>query len=154
MLLLFFAAWVIFNGRITAEILLFGIVIAAAMFWFVCRFMGHSLKKELRLYKMLPDFVRYIVLLIKEIISANRAVRHLILTRKEKVEPVLVRFSTDLKSELSQVILANSITLTPGTITVSLKDGEYLVHCLDKSLSEGMEDSAFVKMLKKMEEEN
>ncbi|MBP0980623.1 MAG: Na+/H+ antiporter subunit E [Oscillospiraceae bacterium] len=153
MLLLFFAAWVIFNGRITAEILLFGIVITAAMFWFVCRFMGHSLKKELRLYKMLPAFGRYIVLLIKEIISANRAVRHLILTRKEKVEPVLVRFSTDLKSELSRVILANSITLTPGTITVSLKDGEYLVHCLDKSLSEGMEDSPFVKMLKKMEEE-
>ena len=153
MLLLFFAAWVIFNGRITAEILLFGIVITAAMFWFVCRFMGHSLKKELRFYKMLLAFGGYTVLLIKEIISANRAVRHLVLTRKEKVEPVLVRFSTDLKSELSRVILANSITLTPGTITVSLKDGEYLVHCLDKSLSEGMEDSPFVKMLKKMEEE-
>lgn len=153
MLLLFFAVWVIFNGRITAEILLFGAAIAAAMFWFVCHFMGHSLKKELRFYRLLPDFVRYTFLLIKEIIGANHAVRHLMLSRKERVEPVLVRFSTDLKSEISRVILANSITLTPGTITVSLKDGEYLVHCLDKSLSEGMEDSAFVKMLKKMEEE-
>lgn len=153
MLLLFFAVWVIFNGRITTEILLFGAVIAAVMFRFVCRFMGHSLKKELRLYKMLPTFGRYIVLLIREIISANRAVRHLILTRKERVEPVLVRFTTDLKSELARVILANSITLTPGTITVSLKDGEFLVHCLDKSLSEGIKDSDFVKMLKKLEEE-
>lgn len=153
MLLLFLAVWVIFNGRITTEILLFGLAITAVMFWFVCRFMGHSLKKELLIYKTLPAFGGYIVLLIKEILSANKAVRHLILTRNEKVEPVLVRFTTDLKSELARVILANSITLTPGTITVSLKDGEFLVHCLDKSLSDGMERSDFVKALEKIEEE-
>ena len=50
--------------------------------------------------------------------------------------------------------LANSITLTPGTITVSLKDDTYEVHCLDKGLSEGIEDSCFVKLLKEMEEES
>ena len=50
-------------------------------------------------------------------------------------------------------MLANSITLTPGTITVSLEDDTLLVHCLDKTLSEGMEDSEFVKMLEKLEGE-
>jgi multicomponent Na+:H+ antiporter subunit E len=50
------------------------------------------------------------------------------------------------------VILANSITLTPGTITVSLTDDHLLVHCLDKSLAEGMDDSVFVRLLQKMEE--
>ena len=69
------------------------------------------------------------------------------------MEPVLVRVYTDLKTETARVILANSITLTPGTITVSLAGNELLVHCLDKSLSQGMEDSVFVQLLKKMEED-
>jgi len=152
MLLLFFLAWVIFNGRLTLEIALFGIAVSAAVFAFVCRFMDHSLKKELRIYRLLPAFVRYLYYLIREIILANLAVSRLILTRREQMEPVLVHVRTNLKSETARVILANSITLTPGTITVSLTGDKLLVHCLDKSLSEGMEDSVFVRMLQKMEE--
>ena len=74
------------------------------------------------------------------------------LTQKEVMEPVIVKFRTSLKKEVTRVILANSITLTPGTITVSLEEDELTVHCLDKSLAEGMEDSIFVKMLEKMDE--
>ena len=152
MLLLFFLAWVVFNGRLTLEIALFGIAVAGAVFAFICRFMDYSLKQELRFYKLLPRFVQYLYFLIREIILANFAVTRLILTRKETLEPVLVHVRTDLKSETARVILANSITLTPGTITVSLTDDRLLVHCLDKSLSGGMKDSVFVRLLRKMEE--
>ena len=58
-----------------------------------------------------------------------------------------------LKEEGYEVILANSITLTPGTITVSLEDNRFCVHCLDRELAEGMENSVFVELLKKMEAE-
>jgi len=154
MLLLFFLAWIIFNGRVTGEIVLFGIVIAGAMFAFVCKFMDYSLKKELVMFRKVPLFVRYVLALLKEIITANLTVIRMILTRKEIMEPVLVHVHADLKSEVSRVILANSITLTPGTITVSVTGQELLVHCLDRSLSEGMEDSVFVKLLQKMEGED
>ena len=153
MLVLLFLAWIIFNGRITLEIVIFGIVIAAAVFAFMCKFMDYSIKKELRLYKKVPQFLKYVFLLVKEIIKANMAVIKMILTRREVTEPTLVKVHTDLKSETAKVMLANSITLTPGTITVSMEDDTLLVHCLDKSLSEGMEDSDFVKMLEKMEGE-
>lgn len=152
MLLLFFLAWVIFNGRLTLEITLFGVAVAGFVFAFVCRFMDYSLKQELRFYRLLPAFAQYLYCLIKEIILANLTVCRLILTRKEEMEPVLVHVRADLKSETARVILANSITLTPGTITVSLAEDKLLVHCLDKSLSEGMEDSVFVRLLQKMEE--
>lgn len=152
MLLLFFLAWVVFNGRLTLEIALFGIAVAGAVFAFVCRFMDYSLKQELRFYRLFPAFVRYLYYLLKEIILANLTVTRLMLSRKEELEPVLVHVRADLKSETARVILANSITLTPGTITVSLTDDKLLVHCLDKSLSEGMEDSIFVRLLQKMEE--
>ena len=153
MLVLLFLAWIIFNGRITLEIVIFGIVIGAAVFAFMCKFMDYSIKKELRLYKKVPQFLKYVFLLVKEIIKANMAVIKMILTRREVTEPTLVKVHTDLKSETAKVMLANSITLTPGTITVSMEDDTLLVHCLDKSLSEGMEDSDFVKMLEKMEGE-
>ena len=152
MLLLFFWAWVVFNGRLTLEIALFGIAVSGAVFAFVCRFMDYSLKKELHFYKLVPAFVQYLYYLIKEIFFANISVSRMILTRKEEMEPVLVHVCTDLKTETARVILANSITLTPGTITVSLTEDKLLVHCLDKSLSEGMEDSVFVRLLRKMEE--
>ena len=152
MLLLFFLVWVIFNGRLTMEIALFGIAVAGAVFAFVCRFMEYSLKKELRFYRLMPAFVQYLYYLIKEIVFSNITVSRMILTRKEEMEPVIVHVRTRLKSETARVILANSITLTPGTITVSLTDDKLLVHCLDKSLSEGMEDSVFVRLLQKMEE--
>ena len=152
MLLLFFLAWIIFNGNITLEIVLFGAVIALGMFAFIFKFLNHSIQKELRFYKLVPVFFQYIFLLIKEIVQANLTVCRLILSRKEIVEPVIVHVHTNLKTETARVILANSITLTPGTITVSMTDDVLLVHCLDKSLSEGMEDSVFVRLLRKMEE--
>lgn len=154
MLALFFLVWVIFNGRLTLEIALFGIAVAGAMFAFVCRFMDYSPRKELLFYKKIPVFVQYLYCLVKEIIASNLVVSRMILTRKETVEPVIVRVHTDLKTETAKVILANSITLTPGTITVSMSGQELLVHCLDRSLAEGMEDSVFVRLLRKMEEED
>ena len=153
MLLLFFLAWIIFNGNITLEIVLFGMVIALGMFAFICKFMDYSIQKELRFYKLVPVFFQYIFLLVKEIVQANLTVCRMILSRKEVVEPVIVHVHTNLKTETARVILANSITLTPGTITVSMTDDDLLVHCLDKSLAEGMEDSAFVKLLEKLEKE-
>ena len=153
MLLLFFLAWVIFNGRVTLESALFGVAVAGLVFGFLCKFMDYSLEKERIFYKKLPIFCKYVWRLLKEVGKANLAVCRLILTRKEVVEPVLVKIHTNLKSEVARVMLANSITLTPGTITVSLRDQELLVHCLDKSLAEGMENSDFVKLLEAMEEE-
>ena len=137
MFLLFFLVWIIFNGNITVEIAVIGLAVAAAVFAFICKFMDYSLKKEILLYKKLLAFIGYVIILI--------------VTQREVVEPVIVKFRTSLRTETARVILANSITLTPGTITVSLEGDEYEVHCLDKSLAEGIEDSMFVKLLEKME---
>ena len=151
MFLLFFLVWIIFNGNITVEIAVIGLAVAVAVFAFICKFMDYSLRKEILLYKKLVAFIGYVIILVIEIIKANIAVIHMIVTQREVVEPVIVRFRTRLRTETARVILANSITLTPGTITVSLEGDEYEVHCLDKSLAEGIEDSMFVKLLEKME---
>lgn len=154
MYLLFFVAWIIFNGQVTLEILLFDVVISTAMLAFMCKFMDYSLQKEIHVYKKSIYFLAYIVLLIREIIKANLAIIPRILTVEEEMDPVIVTFRTGLKSDFTRMLLANSITLTPGTITVSMEDDLYTIHCLDTSLAEGLEDSDFEKALKKLEMED
>ena len=151
MLLLFFLVWIIFNGAITTEILIFGIVVAFLMFGFVCKFMDYSWRKEKLLIQRSGYFLLYLGNLLIEIVRANVSVCHFVLSDRDEIHPVMVSFHTTLKSSLARVILTNSITLTPGTITVSLQGDEVIVHCLDRSLAEGMEDSSFVKMLDHME---
>ncbi len=153
MYLLFLLAWIIFNGNITLEIFVFGVVIAAVMLAFMCKFMDYSLKKELNVYKKSGWFLFYVILLIREIIKANLAIIPRILTVEEEMDPIIVKFRTSLKSDFTRMLLANSITLTPGTITVSLEEDEYTIHCLDTSLAEGLENSDFEKVLKRLDEE-
>ncbi len=152
MFLLYFFLWIIFHGRVTLEICLFGLVIAGALLWFSCKFVDYSLAKELRVYKNGFLFLRYCKLLVTEIVKANLHAMHMILTQREEIEPVLVSFYTDLKSQAGKAMLANAITLTPGTITVTLEGDEYTVHCLDESMAEGIEESAFVTYIRKFEE--
>lgn len=153
MFFLIFAVWLILNGKVTVEICIFGFGISAALFYFMCRFMGHSLKRELLLIRMTPLLLVYFWVLVKEIVKANVSVLRLLLSPWLQPEPVLVYFDTELKSSMAKTLLANSITLTPGTITVSVEGQRFCVHCLDKEMAEGLEDSVFVRLLAKLEEE-
>lgn len=152
MYILFFLMWIIFNGRITLEIVLFGVAVAAVMYLFICRFMDYSIKKDLIICKEFFYILQYMGVLLLEIVKANMATIGLIMSSKYEKEPVLVHFRTSLKTRTARVVLANSITLTPGTITVALEDDMLVVHCLDKDFAKGMEKSVFVKLLTKMEE--
>ena len=154
MFFIFLSAWIIFNGKITSEIVGIGVAVSACVFWFICKFMDYSFQKEKNFYKKAWSFCKYAYLLLTEIVKANVAVGHMILTQREEMEPVLVRFHTDLKSDLARVILANSITLTPGTITVTIEGDELTVHCLDKSLAEGLKNSIFEQQLREFEKED
>ena len=127
MYLLFFLLWIIFNGKITAEIVLFGLVISAAVYGFVCKFMDFSPKKELMYLKKSGYLIQYLFALIKEIVTANFATLRLVCSSSHEVEPVLIQFDMNFKSDTSTV------------------------HCLDKSLAQGIETSVFVKLLEKME---
>lgn len=151
MYFIYFLLWVIFNGSFTWEIAAFGIVIAAALFAFTCKFMDYSIEKEIQNIKRVFQVIAFICLLLKEITLANFAVIRLILTQKEEIEPELVTFRSNLKTPTARAFLANVITLTPGTITVTLEEDRFLVHCLDESMAEGIEDLEFQKRLSALE---
>lgn len=151
MFILLLLIWFIFNGKITLEIAVLGIILCAFIYLFMCRFMGYSVRKDISLIQKSIYFLYYIGILIVEIVKASAQVIHFVLTDREVVEPVIVEYRTRLKTGLGRVILANSITLTPGTITISLEGEKLVIHCLDRSMAEGMDDMIFEKLLEKME---
>ena len=151
MAVLLFFLWIILNGRITLELVLVGAVVTAVVYFLACKALGYSMKKDLQLLRNLPVAIIYMVNLVLEIIKASVSVIALIWSGTRKPDPVFVEFHSGLKEEMQNVILANSITLTPGTYTV-IQEGDYfLVHCLREEMGQGMSESSFVKLLRRVQ---
>ena len=147
-----FILWIIFNGRLTLEVAVIGLVVSAVIFLFICKFMDYDIRKEKMFYILIPWMIKYFFILLTEIVKANFATAHFVLNPKIEVEPRIVTFKPDIHYGFLKTLLANSITLTPGTITINIEDGEYMVHCLDMELATDIGESIFVKEIMKVQE--
>lgn len=143
--------WVLLNGRITLEVLLIGIVVSACVSLFAYKALGIQWKNEKKLYPRLGQVLAYLAILVWEVVKANIHMIGLVLAWDKEIKPKIKYFNSPLDSQPAQVALANSITLTPGTITIHLEDGKFGVHAIDAPLMEGIDQSVFVKRLKKIE---
>jgi len=83
-------------------------------------------------------FIVYVPWLMYQIIMSNLHVARLALWPKRLIDPKIIEFKSKLESDISMVTLANSITLTPGTITVDVKDGVFYVHAVSKKVAEDL----------------
>ncbi len=151
--ILCFLFWVVLNGKITLEIVLFGVAISAAVSYVYYKVIDRPFKTELKLWKKFFHIIRYFVMLVDEVFQANIYMIEIVLMSKIEVKPVLVFFKSPVKTRLGKVALANSITLTPGTITTSCVDDYFAVHCIDVGASEGLDSSIFVERILELEEE-
>ncbi len=151
MYLLLFGLWLALNGAVTVEICLFGLVITALLGVLAYALFGYTPKRDLRFLKRLPLFLVYVPALLWEIIKANTTVLGIILHPNRPVRQALVIVETGLTSHFAQYVMANSITLTPGTITVRTDGGRFTVHCLSREMIEGIEDGILCRLLKRME---
>ena len=88
----------------------------------------------------LIGMVIYFPWLVKEIIIANLQVAYIILHPRmlEKIDPHLFRFKSKLTRPLAKVAMAQSITLTPGTITVNIHEDEFTVYALTRESAEAL----------------
>jgi len=119
--------WVALSGYYTVFLLLSGA--GCVLLSFVC---AHRIKLIDREYPhhLLIGIPRYFPWLLVEILKSARDVAKIILNPKLPISPTLVRVKTTQQTALGQVIYANSITLTPGTISIELTGDEILVHAL------------------------
>ncbi|MFI3201030.1 MAG: Na+/H+ antiporter subunit E [Eubacteriales bacterium] len=144
--------WIILNGKVTLEVILIGLIVSAIIYAFMCHFMDFSIAFDKKLMKRGSLYVKYIILLMREIVVSNIHTIHLLTTSKYDIEPAVMTFEVDLQTTLAKVVLANSITLTPGTITSDLTGQVLTIHALDRDFLEGIENCEFVQLLRKIEE--
>ena len=150
MALALFALWMLLEGRWTLEIVLTGIVLSALIYLFCWKFLDYSPRREWAVIRRIPRAVAYLFWLIGQIFVAGFMTMSRIWSGRE-VKPHLVSFRTALRSDAAKVLLSQSITLTPGTLTVDQRDGRFLVHALDDAYTEGLQDSEMEKRIRKLE---
>lgn len=145
MFILLFLFWLLLIGSITAETVVFGVLLSAVIYYLMYRLFGITPKKELRNICLLWYAPAFGSLMVWEVIKANIAVVKAIFGGKRR--SVIVKKNFPLKTEFARSILANSITLTPGTITVDVADNTFTVHGLNESFAEGLDDWSVLRLL-------
>lgn len=107
-----------------------------------------SLKSSLIILRYILE---YILILCINIIASNVHVAMIVLSPKINIQPRMIAFKTHLRWDINKAILANSITLTPGTLTVQLYEDTLMIHCLDERFIDGLGNLSFDKILMKIE---
>jgi len=93
----------------------------------------------------------YMPWLLWEIFKANLSVAWRILHPGLPIEPTVIRIKPSQRTELGQVIYGNSITLTPGTVTIDVEGGELIVHALTREAAEGLRSGAMDRRVSRLE---
>ncbi len=151
MLIYLFLLWIMLSGRITLEIVIIGLLLCLAISLFTWRVMGYSPRQDLRMFRLSLYIFAYIGLLFWEIVKANIYMVRIFFSRNTAIEPTLYTFTCTLRTGFARALLANSITLTPGTITISQEGSHFTVHGLRHDMVTSIPSCSFVKMLSKME---
>lgn len=135
-----FPFWVVLSGRFDAFHLFLGIISCALVAWLSGDLIFSALGRR-KWPSITWGFLRYIPWLLLQIFLSSLHVLRLVFhpRMKELIDPRVVRFRSRLRDELALVTFANSITLTPGTITVFVDlDGEFRVHAIDRVCAEAL----------------
>lgn len=137
-----FALWLALSGYFTPFLLMLG-VLSCLFTVYLARRMK-LLDDEAVPLQLRPSLFLYWGWLGREIVKSAIAVCKIILSRDMAISQQLIAVPSPLKSEMGHVIFANSITLTPGTVTVETTPGRFLVHSLteDFAAPEGFEEMA------------
>ena len=127
--------WVIANGTLALDSLITGVVITAAI--------ALAFASFARVYsvirwspKVIVYYLMYLGVFLLELTKANLNVMRLVFSPRIDIAPGIVEIKTELKSPIGRLALANSITLTPGTLVVDIKDDSLFIHWINVSATD------------------
>ena len=127
--------WVIANGTLATATLITGVVITAAI--------ALAFASFARVYsvirwspKVILYYLMYLGVFLLELTKANLNVMRLVFSPRIDITPGIVEIKTELKSPIGRLALANSITLTPGTLVVDIKDDSLFIHWINVSATD------------------
>lgn len=135
--LVLWSVWLILSGSFRPVDLGVGVVLAAVVSWWADSVLWRDEPEPLsaRVWLRAPGYLAY---LVKEIVVAALYVAERVFAPRLAITPVMHTHRVRFASDTARVAFANSITLTPGTLTVDVDDDTYTIHCLDPSFSDSI----------------
>ena len=137
-LLLWFVAWLLWSGLYKPLLITLGIL-SCLLVLVLSRRMGFFDKSVYSLHLILR-LLPFWAWLGKELVISNIAVARIILSPQMKISPMVMQLEALPKGPVGQAILGNSITLTPGTVTLDDYEGRLYVHCLTREGAEALRE--------------
>jgi multicomponent Na+:H+ antiporter subunit E len=123
--ILLFLVWIGLTNSLDIQELLVGAVVA----FVITRFFTPN--REFNLKELIMKYIKFIPIFLKNLVQSNIAVAKIVLNPKLPINTGIVKLKTSLSSNQDKLILANAITLTPGTITVELRNNDLFIHILN-----------------------
>jgi multicomponent Na+:H+ antiporter subunit E len=123
--ILLFLVWIGLTNSLDIQELLVGAVVA----FVITRFFTPN--REFNLRELIIKYIKFIPIFLKNLVQSNIAVAKIVLNPKLPINTGIVKLKTSLSSNQDKLILANAITLTPGTITVELRNNDLFIHILN-----------------------
>jgi len=141
--------WLLLSGHYTPLLLALGASSVALIVWIAHRMdvIDHE-GQPIQLTARTPV---YMLWLLKEIMVSNIDVAKRILAPRLNISPRLIKVKAHEQTELGQVIYANSITLTPGTVSVRVIDGTIVVHALTRESAASVESGKMDRRVQRLE---
>ena len=143
------AVWILWSWHFEPLIVIFGAV-SVVLVVLVARRLG-ILDEETVPFEINLRMLVFLPWLAWEVVKANWEVARMILDPKLPIRPHLIRVPANQRTTLGKVILANTITITPGTISLDLRDGVILVHCLDDTMADQDSSGTSARMVNWLE---
>lgn len=146
--------WVVLSGMFDAFHFSLGVLCCLLISHFSHRLLFYHGQPLLWLRGVL-GVLGYLPWLFYQIILANLEIAYIVLHPRmlEKIDPHLIRFTTSLKRPISKVTFAQSITLTPGTITVTIDEDEFLVYALTRKSGEALPGEMETRVARALEKD-
>jgi multicomponent Na+:H+ antiporter subunit E len=147
---LIYIYWLLLSGH--TEPLLLSLGIVSTLLTVILATRMRVIDKESYPVEQLPRLFKYFVFLGKEIVLANIDVIKRILKPGRSISPHVVELIAKQPSDLGKVIYANSITLTPGTVTMDVKGNQLKVHALSREAADDLATGRMAKAIADNEE--
>ncbi|MCR9106415.1 MAG: Na+/H+ antiporter subunit E [Gammaproteobacteria bacterium] len=137
-LLLWFLAWLLWSGMYKP--LLLGLGVLSCLLVLVLSLRMGFFRQDVFSLHLVWRLLPFWGWLGKELIVANLQIARIVMSRRPAISPTVIKLDALSPDPVGQAILGNSITLTPGTVTVDDHEGELLVHCLTRELAESLQE--------------
>ncbi len=145
-----FIFWLLLSGKTTLFFLVSGAVASLLV-----AYMSHDLligKTDIRMgFIRILRFIKYLPWLLWQVVLSNIDLVYRTLHPKMPISPGIVSFKNEFKTEMGMVILANSITLTPGTVTIEVNEKEFIVHAIAHDVADSLISGEMQERVKKIE---